>query len=408
MNNQRIIKYLLKTKRLLNYLKQGFHFFVTIVIVFSFTSCRDEFTPDLKSHEELLVVDALISDEPGPYIVTLMKASEINNRTVKPFTGCTVKMFENTGEIEVFTEVSPGVYQSSTTGISTEVNKSYKLSIETPGGKHYSSEFIEMKPKVEIAEVRAELQYRENLDYPYPIAGYQFYISSEGSDNDFNILWRMEETYEYTSDFSIDYIYRGMGIEEFTNTDTLLRCWKTQRVSDFFVETTRSLTSYQITDKPLHYINTETKKLQVRYSLLAKQYHINDEAYTYWKNIKEQISSDDFLFSSQPYQIPGNIKNEDDPDERVLGFFTVASVSKRRAFFDRPSNVAFHYHKCVPNTDLRGLGFMGPDQFPVYLTNTPQGIALGSEFCFDCTLWGGVLNKPDFWDTAVKDNRYAE
>ncbi len=400
MNTQKMFKRFIQPESSYFKIMRRISFIGIAVILFSLSACRDEFTPELKSHEGLLVVDALISDEPGPYTVTLMRASEVNNSTMTPYTGCTVTLAENTGEIETLSEVSPGVYKTLASGINTETGKSYKLSIQTPEGKNYSSEFIEMKPQVEINEVRAELQHRENINYPYPIAGYQFFISSEATEKDYNLLWRLEETYEYTSDFTIDYIYRGMGIEEFSNSDTLFRCWKTQKINDFYVESTRSLASYQIIDKPLHYVNTETKKLQVRYSLLAKQFHISNEAYTYWKSIKEQISSDDFLFTTQPYQIPGNIKNIDNPDEYVLGFFTVASVSKKRVFFNRPSNVTFHYQKCIPNTDLRGLGFLGPDQFPVYLTNTPQGIALGSEFCFDCTLWGGELNKPAFWDTA--------
>jgi len=207
----------------------------------------------------------------------------------------------------------------------------------------------------------------------------------------------LSETYEYTSDFKIDYIYRGMGIEEFTNSDTLYRCWKTQNVHDFFVASSRSLTTNQITGKPLHFVNSTTKRLQIKYSLLVSQYNISNEAYAYWRDIREQITTDDFLFSSQPYQIQGNIKNVSDPDEVVYGFLTVAPVSKKRIFKEHP-DIAFYHTQCIPDPDLRGLGFLGPDQFPVYLTNSDEGIALASEYCFDCTLWDGVLNKPDFWE----------
>ena len=374
-----------------------------IVSFFFTTGCRDEFMPDLKKYEELLVVDAMITDEQGPYTVKLSRTSEVNNTSLNPYTGCRVRLAENTGAIETLTEVAPGTYQTTGEDISAGVGKSYQLMIETPQGEHYSSDFIEMKPKVDIQNVRAELQFKESIEYPWPLGGYQFFVSSAPTSEDVNLFWRLEETFEYTSDFKIDFYFRGMGIEEYPKPDTVFRCWKSQKVNNFYIESTRALSSSQVTDKPLHFVSTETKRLQVRYSLLVKQFNISDEAYAYWKDIREQIADDDFLFSSQPYQIIGNIKNDDNPEEQVLGFFTVASVTEKRIFADRPQNTAFYYDKCVGNTDLRGLGLLGPDQFPVYLANTPEGIALASEFCFDCTLWGGELARPEFWEDAKSE-----
>lgn len=374
-----------------------------ILLLSIFNGCRDEFMPDLNKYEAHLVVDGFISDKQGPYTVELSRTSQVDVPDKNPYSGCVVRIAENTGSMETLSEVSPGVYKTSGDHIIAEVGKSYKLMIETPEGETYSSEFIEMKPKVEIQSVRAELQYKESLVYPGPLGGYQFFVSSVSAPEDVNLFWRLEETFEYTSDFKIDFYFRGMGIEEYPKPDTVFRCWKSQNINDFYIESTRALSSSQITNKPLHFVSTETKRLQVRYSLLVKQYNISDEAYDYWKNVREQIADDDFLFSSQPYQITGNIKNDNNPEEQVLGFFTVASVTEKRIFTDRPQNTVFYYDKCVGNTDLRGLGVLGPDQFPVYLANTAEGIAIASEFCFDCTLWDGELSKPHFWEDGNKN-----
>lgn len=376
---------------------------ILILPLMMMLGCREEFMPDVNKYQNLLVVDGMITTDPGPYTIKLSRTSEVNKPDYDPLTGCEVRIEERTGEIEVLSEAEPGVYKTSRDGIQGEVGKSYKLSIITPEGKEYASEFIEMKPKVEIGSIRAELQLKESQNYPRPLGGYQFYVTTMPASEEANILWKLEETYEYTSQFKIDYIYRGMGIEEFQNSDTLYRCWKTQKINEFFVSSTRSLTGTQITNKPLHFVNSSTKRLQVRYSLLVKQYNLNNEAYNYWSDLREQIASDDFLFASQPYQMLGNVRNVDNDEEAVLGYFTVGSVTTKRAFFDKP-DIEFFYDKCVPNPDLRGLGYMGPDQFPVYLANTNVGIALASEFCFDCTLWNGKLNKPDFWVDGKSDN----
>ena len=367
---------------------------ILILPLMMMLGCREEFMPDVNKYQNLLVVDGMITTDPGPYTIKLSRTSEVNKPDYDPLTGCEVRIEERTGEIEVLSEAEPGVYKTSSDGIHGEVGESYKLSIITPEGKEYASEFIEMKPQVEIGSIRAELQFKESQNYPRPLGGYQFYVTTTPAAENANILWKLEESYEYTSQFKIDYIYRGMGIEEFQNSDTLYRCWKTQKINQFFVSSTRSLTGTQITNKPLHFVNSSTKRLQVRYSLLVKQYNLNNEAYNYWNDLREQIASDDFLFASQPYQMLGNVRNVDNEEEAVLGYFTVGSVTTKRAFFDKP-DIEFFYDKCVPNPDLRGLGYMGPNQFPVYLANSSVGIALASEFCF---------NKPDFWVDGKSDN----
>jgi len=371
-----------------------------VIPLFMFNGCRESFTPEWNNYQDLLVVDGMVTSEPGPYTIRVSRTSDIGKPDYKPLAGCEVTIHEEGNSYEILQETKPGTYKTSEDGIQGKVGESYRLSIITPGGSEYKSEPVKMKSEVGIDEINAELQFHETNEYPRPMGGYQFFVSSQSAGEDVNLLWRLSETYEYTSEFTIDYIYRGKGIEEYNNSDTLYRCWKTQKLNDFFVGSTRSLTGSQITNKPLHFVNTETKRLQVRYSLLVKQYHINNEAYSYWKEVREQVSNEDFLFSSQPFQILGNIKNVDKPDEAVFGFFTVASVSKKRMFIDRPLNTEFFYSTCIPDTDLRALGYMGPNDFPVYLTDSPEGIALGSDYCFDCTLWNGKLSKPDFWVEA--------
>ena len=361
------------------------------------SSCREEFMPDVEKYDNLLVVDGMITNEPGPYTIRLSRSSNVNKPDYNPLPDCQVILHEKAGSSEVLKEVEPGVYKTDSGGIRGQVGKSYKLEINTPDGERYESEFIPMQPPVAIDTVKAELQYRETNKYPRPLGGYQFYLSTEpAGEGDSYFLWKFEETYQYHSEFRIHMIYRGMGIENFPNRDSLYTCWKTQDVSQIFVGSTRGLTSSKIDHEPIHYISTETKRLQVRYSLLVKQYSINSSAYSHWKAIKEQVAGDDFLFSSQPYQIRGNVYNTDNHNEAVLGFFTVGSVSKKRFFFNKP-DAEFFYSKCVPNPDLMALAYTPPEQLPVYLTNTDEGIAFASDYCFDCTLWGGVLEKPDFW-----------
>lgn len=371
---------------------------IILVTIISLAGCRDEFDPEIDDYDNLLVVDGLLTNEEGPYTIRLSRTASVDKPDYNPLSGCTVKLHENTGYTEELTEVDSGVYQTAPDGLQTQIGNSYKLSVNTPDGETYESDFIELREPVGIQSITHDLEFHETNEYPKPLPGYQFFVSTEAAQKqDAYFLWRMMETYEYTSEFRIHYIYRGMGIEEFLNNDTLYRCWKTAKVPEFFTGSTQALNSTQVKKKPLHFVSTEGKRIQVRYSLLLKQFTISSEAYHFWTDVREQVTGDDFLFSSQPYPIRGNMRNVDDSDDIVLGYFTVGSVAKNRIFVDRPEDVTFYYQRCVVNTDLRGLGYLGPDDFPVYLTNSPEGIGMASEYCFDCTLYGGKLNKPAFW-----------
>ena len=121
------------------------------------------------------------------------------------------------------------------------------------------------------------------------------------------------------------------------------------------------MTTPKIDRYALHYINTQTRQLSVRYSLLVKQYTIGKEAYVFWNGLEEQNSDQESLYTSQPYQINGNVKNIDNNTEPVLGYFLVAGVSEKRIFVDRPKYpILLRYSVCLLNeADFESYGQLG-------------------------------------------------
>ena len=142
-------------------------------------------------------------------------------------------------------------------------------------------------------------------------------------------------------------------------------------------------------------MSTETRRLQERYSLLVKQYSITQNAYSYWKNMEAQISEVNFLFSTQPYDIIGNIKNVNNDEEIVYGYFTVASVSEKRIFVNRPRAVFYYPESCGINFKYQDLIDRGYPVFVIKLEDERTGKVV--EACIDCSLKGGEPYKPDFW-----------
>ena len=255
-----------------------------------------------------------------------------------------------------------------------------------------------MKEPVGIDSVYAELIKLEDENYVYGLSGYQFYMSSKTADNKNNFfLWKMIETYQYTSIHELYAIYNNgrlyfSNYHLFDEYKNRYICWMTENVNIILTGKTSNLLIPRISNQPLHFVGTDTWKLQERYSLLLKQYSISEEAYYFWKGIEDQISEENFLVAYQPYNIIGNVRNINNPKEEVFGNFTVASVTEKRIFLDSPRTAFYYITKCSINYDYTRV------RPPVFVIIGYEG-ELGSvkEGCIDCTYFGGSVTKPDFW-----------
>jgi hypothetical protein len=357
--------------------------------------CKDEFLLESTNYKPIMVIDGMISNEPGPYTIKVSLDSPLPIEEEVHLEGCTVILYENSDKSEVLSETEPGIYVTSSDGIQGIVGNNYSISITTPEGKEYNTVPQKMKDPIEIDTIYAELLYHEDEDYPYGLPGYQFYVTTkEVSNQESYILWRMFETYRYTADYPLHSI--GLqGAQVLVDIDTcnefsdVYWCWKTQKSCSMFTGKTSNLTIPKISNQPLNFVGTDSKRLQLRYSLLLKQYSIDEEAYYYWKRIEDQISEKNFLVSSQPYNITGNVKNINNHDESVYGYFTVVSATQKRIFVNRPPDVDFYFEKCFvcydpPCTQHWVISDIG--RYGTVHTN-----------CLDCTSEGGEVKKPDFW-----------
>ncbi len=390
-----------------------------ILLLITLIGCKEEIILDNTSYQQNLVINGTISNEHGPYTIKISKSAPVNEFSEIPVTGCTVSIFEKSGTTESYEElieVEPGVYQTAVGGIQGTIGNSYYLSVLTPEGQEYITEYQEMKEPVEIESVEYELIVKDHEDYIYGLPGYQFYVSSEEAQIEDNFfLWRLIETYEYTNDYKLTDYFLGTRriidetadtsyVEEITN-DTLLdyfnykvyTCWKTQPVNYIYTGKTDNLAIPKIVKQPLEFVTTETKRLSVRYSLLVKQFTVNEESYYYWEQLEKQSSDDNFLVASQPYSIIGNIRNINDENDLVFGYFTVASVHEKRVFADKP-NKPFYCEECFVITDQETIrDILSRRNPPFYYATTDDGEGLIEANCIDCRNEGGTTKKPDFW-----------
>lgn len=368
------------------------------------TSCVDEYWPELDKYENNLVVDGGINDQDGPYTIRLSISSAIDTAIFKPYPGCEVMISDEEGVSEILHEVESGIYKTSKNGIRGEAGKKYKLKITTPSKRIYESDYEQLVRSEKIDSVYAKVEYRQDEGYPYDLTGLQFFLDTEVASQDTtNFLWRLEATYHYQSDYTIRWIFDGQ-LDWFYGPDSLFNCYRTYFVEDFFSMSTGGLNPPKIDAYPLHFVNTETRQLSVKYSLLVKQFTLNEKAFEFWDELREQNANSSTLYAKQPYQLRGNVYNIDDPNETVLGYFLVAGLDEKRIFIDRPKYpVKFNYPICtLSERDFEAYGQMfmaDPVTYPIYAIETNGGRrAVPPQGCVDCRLHGGTITKPDFWE----------
>jgi len=103
------------------------------------------------------------------------------------------------------------------------------------------------------------------------------------------------------------------------------------------------------------------------------------------------------IFSPQPSEIRGNIKNISDSKEYVLGYVTVSTVEEQRKFIQIPWQFSMYCTITKVPRDSVVYYFAGGSLIP-FAYDEPPPVYSGSEAqCVDCTKRGGSLKRPSYW-----------
>ncbi len=395
---------------------------IAIFIVFTLYTCIDPYKPKIDDFQSYLVVEASITDENTSYEVKLSKTMQYPDSASEKINGATIFVTDNGGNQAYFTNTGDGVYKSDSTSFRGIIGETYILHITTPDGKSYESEPSTMLPVTNIDSLyyQKEQQYINNQSKLE--TGLQLYLDSRtdaGTNNYFK--WEYSETWK----FKLPNIKKYNYINDSTFapvTDMKVFCWKQQKSTDIYVQYEPTGSSGIMTGVPLNFIGSDlSDRLTIEYSILVKQYSISEKEYHFWDNLKKVNESGGDIFGSQPYPVLSNISNTDNPDENVLGYFSVSAVTQKRIFISFSEltklNLPYYHYPCKryetkpsdyawgwsapPTWDElysgwinSGYVFIEPYMNPV--TGELQTLVFAKPECSDCELTG-TIKRPDFW-----------
>lgn len=381
---------------------------INIIYLFSlilvFSSCVEEFTPEVYEEADLLVVQGSIIKGEDTQLIEITRSTSFYNPEEKPVSGCYVRVMDDKGNGFVFSEDNSGNYTANIPQQYLNYNSSFKLFVTTPDKKYYESELETILEGSPVDTV-----YYATEDYQsssvYYSEGIQLYLDlSAPNENTRHYRWTVEETWEYRSKFFIDatwdeeldtvYIHRPRIADKYF-------CWNTMDVNGFYSASTENLTVNERKKIPLNYLAGNDPKLNYSYCALVKQYTLGDKAYEYWNTNKVESSESGGLYQTQPSQSRSNIVNINDPDEIVLGFFWVSSFTEKRMFFQGPFKNLNYQYACEADTlVLDDIGILYTNKYYTILYENPDTVIWGTAWtpCLDCTAQGGTNEKPDYWE----------
>ncbi|MFC4220116.1 DUF4249 domain-containing protein [Flagellimonas marina] len=310
---------------------------LTPMVFLSLQLCIEPFDTSYVEFESALVIDATITDESKHQEIHISRTYEFEADGPTGESGAEVQVLAGNGNTYDFTEGQPGTYLSNQI-FSADPNLEYTLAITTKDGRNYVSTAVQMMGKSSLDSlyaIRTENDFGED--------GMGIFVDGSSSGNGPGYYrYEYEETYKVVApDFvDVDIIlveqpaplqpipeYAPRSGDEFI-------CYPTDYSTSLILNDTKDLNVDRYKRFNARFISSENFIISYRYSILVRQYSQSETAYRFYETLSNFATSESLFSETQPGFLAGNIVSQQDRNEKVLGYFDVASVDEKRIFFN--------------------------------------------------------------------------
>ncbi|ALD20701.1 DUF4249 domain-containing protein [Hymenobacter sp. DG25A] len=382
------------------------------ILLLGLSGCIEPFEPEVPVQAtKALVVDGFINSN-GRTTIKLSRTYDLAS-TAGPLTVDKAQVLiqgEGSGEEYLLREVKSGTYVSDS--LILNPGTQYRLFFRTRDSRQqllgqYASAYLPVKTSPPI----------EALTWKVVPRGLELYANTfDATGNSRYYRWDYTETWEFTSAGESQHVYENQQMRRRRADEQIYQCWQTVHSPTIKLTSTKRLSEDRVTEFPLLEFPAGDTRLRYKYSVLVRQYTMGAEEYAYWEALKKNTETIGSLFDPLPSQSTGNVRNLNQPQEPVLGFVGVGSVTQKRIFISKkelPGAWTFKtgYEDCgllpVDVLPLKGVAysevlsetFSSGDNIPIYqYYNSEYGNIYTSypEECADCRL-RGTTTRPTFW-----------
>ncbi|MEK6781483.1 MAG: DUF4249 domain-containing protein [Bacteroidota bacterium] len=320
------------------------------------SACVERIEFDVPEAQLLTVVEGMISDNPGPYTVTVSKGISLDADSSYrvPVENASIKLFDDEGNVEEFSEIRPGLY-STGGSMQGQIGHSYYIRIESSEGLVFESEPERINQVGEIENIRFEFEPRTIVESFGEIRADVFNVfvdAKSGSDAGTYVRWKYTGTYKVITYPELHFTntppYRpykdpfpcsGYVIVPGPSGGTLERradctcctCWvndfeEAPQLSDVQFITANQFKNIKVGEVP---INNAT--FHEKYLVEVEQMSLSRKAFEFFKIVRAQKEGASSIFQPLSGEIKGNIKSIN-TNESVVGIFWATSSLKKKLY----------------------------------------------------------------------------
>jgi len=180
--------------------------FVIVCLIPICIQCVEPFHPELENDdtESLLVVEGMVTDQPGPFRVRLTSTIPVYDHWsvvdhFVPVSGALIQITDDAGNIYMLTETESGWYETEKKDLKGIPGNIYFLMVTTPDGLNYESDAVLMHevPCIDSVYHKESTWAYFDKDNPYEENKLDILVNTQASGNGITYFkWEFEETWE--------------------------------------------------------------------------------------------------------------------------------------------------------------------------------------------------------------------
>ncbi|WP_264536044.1 DUF4249 domain-containing protein [Flavobacterium sp. N1736] len=301
---------------------------ILFLLAIILNGCTESYPLLTNTYEEVLVVEATITNELKFQEIKLTKTAKFEDDSYLPESGAKVFITDGAGNQYNFTQNAENYI--SDVEFQAQPERKYQLHITTKDGRSFESSLETLTTVNPMHDVTPAIETKDNA------RGVGIRINSFDANRQSQYYrYEYEETYKIVAPKWVPTkatLINGSLIFTPNSTDTKI-CYSSKKSTDLILVNTNTLTEDRV-NYLIRFISDQDYIITTRYSILVKQYVESLAAFTYYNTLKTISGSGSVLSPTQPGFLLGNLKSTNNPNNKIVGYFDVASVSVERIYFN--------------------------------------------------------------------------
>ena len=339
------------------------YFVLFLILVLGSNACIEPLELETEVSKQVLVVEGAITTGEGPHSVRLETSDQYGDvftGNPQPVLGATVWIRDEAGNQQYLVEGTSGFYFTDS-DFKVEVNESYTLNISTSDGDWYISTPQKVIPVPPIDGLSLNWFIQPRLsDITFDSGVDVFCEFTDPADEENFYQWNILGEFKITTRPDL-FVIAGPNGGSPAPKDCCQICWVKEPTVDVGTYLFKdNLTNGNTVKTKVGYIPDDGFRFTDKYMVVVEQRSLSQSAYQFLSLIQNQLSIQGDIFDPPPATIRGNMLNVNNPEEDVIGFFSMSDVTVDSIFIlrdiilqDQPSRLYKDDCRVIPFSDAR-------------------------------------------------------